>query len=606
MRQKNFLLAVIFLTLSTAAIAGPRSLTQAKAIAADFTAAQGSFGNISAEQFTLADASNEAKSISGKAPTPAYYILNVDGGQRGYVIVSGDDRFKEVLGYSNTGSFDAENQPDGLKYWLSFLEKEMNAAAAYFDANGITAAPAKVRKVQANSVEPLLSSHYAQGAPFNQQIPIQGPLQEPYEGKAAVGCVALGAAQIMNFWKYPATGQGGSYTNANNSQYTVNFDEQTYDWDLILDNYGTYLVGSGDPEQYDDYREEEFNDAQAAEIAKLCYHLGVATDMTWNVRNSGESSTAGCKALSALTRNFGYNPYAYVQQRTPISDEEFQQLLCDELAAGRPIMYSGTDDSNENLGGHFFVLDGYDATSGFFHINWGWQGVYNGYYTLSSLEPGIGGIGAGNGRYNDSQSAIIGIQPTELELPYQPAISCKESYINEAETPCNVQVLVHLDGISHDDPKFTSKQFGVAVYSLEDGSIKAENISNVNFTAGASGNVSLPTPHFLDLEEGRYIMKAVVKDNDGTYYPIHAAYNTAECWIVDITAGHPGTASFTAIDDTDPIFTGIADAPVSTNAPVNTAYYTVSGTPATINAKGVLIRKTTYTDGSAKTEKVIK
>ena len=54
----------------------------------------------------------------------------------------------------------------------------------------------------------------------------------------------------------------------------------------------------------------------------------------------------------------------------------------DELNNSRPIQYAGYGGG----GGHTWVCDGYDSND-FFHMNWGWGGAYDGYFSLNSLNP---------------------------------------------------------------------------------------------------------------------------------------------------------------------------------------------------------------------------
>ena len=60
-------------------------------------------------------------------------------------------------------------------------------------------------------------------------------------------------------------------------------------------------------------------------------------------------------------------------------------MLYEELSSGRPVLYSGS----KNMSGHEFVCDGYDG-NGMFHINWGWNGLSNGYFLLNVLDPDTG------------------------------------------------------------------------------------------------------------------------------------------------------------------------------------------------------------------------
>lgn len=604
-------LLMLLLTASQSMLAGPRSLQQAKAIAAQFATAQ-SATPVSADEFTPVTSAKEAKAIGGQA-TPAYYILNQESTKGGYVIVSGDDRFKAVLGYSTTGTFEASTLPEGFSYWFQFIGEEIAAATAYYDANGIQTT-SQAKRLPGSNVAPMLKSHWGQGTPFNQAVVVEynDPNNDSYNGHAAVGCVALSMAQLMNFWKYPTQGQGGVYEHSRYQDLSMNFDEVTYNWDLIQDNYGVYLVGDGDPLKSENFREEVYTPEQAQEVAKLCYHAGFAANMVWNAAGNGESSTQAACALRALINQFGYNRYAYMQLRDPILYEDFHALLVNELEDGRPVLYSGED--GQTHAGHFFILDGYDAEQATFHVNWGWQGQYDGYYALTALEPGVGGIGAGTGNYNYYQGAIIGIQPTEKAYPYTLGITAISMDVTQNSIPRNTNALVAVQQLANNDPIFQGK-FGLAVYSL-DGVLQTERMIDItNFDIGSAVSGEFPTPHFLDLAEGDYLMKFVAKSDKGEYFTVHSAYGTTECWLVNVVIGsnptpaNPGTVTFTAYDDIDPIITGIDDIdPIITgnNGEATVEYFTLSGTKIAAPNNGVAIRKTTFADGTVKSEKVFR
>ncbi|MDE6638078.1 MAG: C10 family peptidase, partial [Muribaculaceae bacterium] len=71
-----------------------------------------------------------------------------------------------------------------------------------------------------------------------------------------------------------------------------------------------------------------------------------------------------------------------------------------------PVLYSGAGTA----GGHQFVCDGY-SSDGFFHFNWGWGGLSNGYFLLTALNPDNLGVGGGAGGFNTSQIATLGVRP---------------------------------------------------------------------------------------------------------------------------------------------------------------------------------------------------
>ena len=92
-------------------------------------------------------------------------------------------------------------------------------------------------------------------------------------------------------------------------------------------------------------------------------------------------------------------------------------IIKQEIDAQRPVYYAAS--SVDGLGGHAFVCDGYD-TEDFVHINWGWYGEYNGYFSVNHLEPAGLGEGGGKGQYNIDQEIITGIQaPTGGTSTYE-------------------------------------------------------------------------------------------------------------------------------------------------------------------------------------------
>ena len=606
--NRNFCAALFLLLLCTlSTFAGPRSLEQVRQIAMNFVRSQQVFKG-TAPALTFAT-TPEAKDRNGIASQPAYHVLNIETG--GYVIVSSDDQFKAILGYSPEGTFDTATLPDGLSYWLQFLSEEMAAAQTAVPM----ADPQAVASTALTDVEPLLQSHWVQSYPFNAQVPIAytSPYQqmnEQYQGHASTGCVALGMGQVMNYWKYPSKGQGGTHKNTSNKGtdgkdtiISVNYSQQTYDWDLIQDDYGLYIGGDGDPQSYANYRQADYTDEQAQEVAKLCYHAGVAVDMVWNSDRVGGSSAPNGKALSALINYFGYNKYAYVQQRDPISPGTLRRLLHSELQAGRPVPYGGYSSTSGARTGHFFIIDGYQASTDNYHINWGWQGQYNGYYALSALTPGAG-IGYGMGDYSYCQSAIVGIQPTELAYEYAPAISVQTFSMEQTTVNRSTYAIVNCHNIINDDPKFKG-EIGVAIYATN-GKLEAEKFDSYdNFTVGTSSiKFQMYTPYLNNfIPVGEHTMRVEMKTADGKRYPMHAAYGNAESWKVVVKSGNPGTVTFSEIVPTIPNSITIVPADKTIR---QTEYYTLDGTRVNTPTTGITIRRNTYTDGSIQTEKIFR
>lgn len=231
------------------------------------------------------------------------------------------------------------------------------------------------------AVEPLLKTAWGQDAPYNNLCPTKENDQGEQQ-HCRVGCVACAMGQVMNYYQYPEVGTG-SWTNMFNASASANFGETYYDWANMRNTYvGTYT------------------DDEAAAVATLLYHCGVAVNMIYGLQSSSTFTAFANNMVSALTRFFGYEQDGLQSvSRSKYTKDEWLQLIRETLSAGQPIIYSGT---SATMGGHTWVVDGYDET-GKVHINWGWLGQANGYYDIDLTETGLD--------FNKSQSMIIGIRP---------------------------------------------------------------------------------------------------------------------------------------------------------------------------------------------------
>jgi hypothetical protein len=122
--------------------------------------------------------------------TPSYYIFNTEG-NKGYVIVSGDDRTIPILGYIDKGSFDANHVPSNMQAWLDSYSDQI----ASLDALGITQSyeSSFTMKPTRNSISPLITSHWDQGDPYWGRCPEFMDIDENGDtiGEYAyTGCVA--------------------------------------------------------------------------------------------------------------------------------------------------------------------------------------------------------------------------------------------------------------------------------------------------------------------------------------------------------------------------------------------------------------------------------
>ncbi|MBR7012734.1 MAG: C10 family peptidase [Muribaculaceae bacterium] len=307
-----------------------------------------------------------------------YYVFNMEGG--GYVIVSGDDRAEEILGYGS-GHMDVNNLPCNVAWWLGHYKEQME----YLIANPklqVETPSMMSTTLRATTVPQLLTCTWDQEAPYYNQCPTSGGQH------CMTGCVATAMAQVMYYWKYPATlpAVEGYYQQAN-SYYGVpaltleDLPATTLDWANMIDDYSSV----------------NYTTAQANAVAKLMRYCGQAAKMEYTPDGSGAYSQDQMDAMVM----FGYNSGAEYVQKSDYNNTNWNAMMQAELEAHRPILYGGNDYS---AGGHAFVVDGYNATSNKYHVNFGWSGYDDNYYALDAF------TGSGY-TFNYYQDMIINVYP---------------------------------------------------------------------------------------------------------------------------------------------------------------------------------------------------
>ena len=290
--------------------------------------------------------------------SPAVYIFNA--ADNGYLVVSADDNATPLLGYADKGNFNIAQMPPQMKWWLGEYAAQIASAKQ--------TAAVRNASAQKHAVSPLLPTRWNQGTPYNNLC----------TNKYPTGCVATAMAQVMKKWNYPQVATQITDLNTIGAQP----HDYTLEWGKMLD---TYTPGN-------------YNSEQANAVATLMLACGYAVDMDYAEGGSGANPL---KAAIALSKNFKYNSGIQYLDRYYSTSSEWEDLIYKELAAGRPVIYGGQSTSV----GHEFVCDGYDG-SGYYHFNWGWGGMSDGYFLLDALNPGAVGTGGGaGGGYNSIRAS---------------------------------------------------------------------------------------------------------------------------------------------------------------------------------------------------------
>jgi hypothetical protein len=299
----------------------------------------------------------------------------------GWLLLSADRKIEPVIGFSFTGKFEwpGENIQNPMYNWIRLYQEEIKHIIsdkfikdrdvwALAKESSFSKGTTATRQI---TVNPFMLVNWGQGSSWNRFCPVdpKGP-----GGRVYVGCVAVSMAQAMSIFKIPSKGQGSHSYNLPlyGTQY-ANFGNTDYFWSLMS------------PDRANDYN------------ALLLYHSAVSVNMNFGADGSGAQTSS---IESALKKYFLFSQKILYKRRTG-TNQEWHELLIKQLTNGRPIVYAGDADDGES--GHAFNIDGV-LNSTYFHINWGWTGFNNGYFTLDALNPEIY-------NFNKNQAAILGIQP---------------------------------------------------------------------------------------------------------------------------------------------------------------------------------------------------
>lgn len=385
--RKLFLLVTLLMTVIQVSAADV-SLATAQAKAVNY------LQNMAKDKRLAALPANGVKllhieSNSTRAAQAVYYIFNSD---RGFVIVSGDDRAQTILAHGDR-PLDLKRMPDNMKFWLGTYKKQLEYLQAH---PGLAVDQPKLsRNLNAGKVEPLLTAEWDQSAPYYNHCPT-------YNGSLCLtGCPATSLSMVFYYWKYPTdpTPEVEGYTNNSYGFQVEPLPSITFDWDNMLDKYtGSYTT------------------AQADAVAWLMRYVGQEEQMDYTPSASG---AMGEDILRAV-KFFGYDEeMAHLEYKTRTddygtdtatyyNDDEWAALLQNELYEGRPVVYCGYDYSSwYGWSGHAFNVDGYNPSDNTYHVNWGWSGDGNGDFVLNAFS-------SGGMTFDIEQQMIMGIQPPVL------------------------------------------------------------------------------------------------------------------------------------------------------------------------------------------------
>lgn len=458
----------------------------------------------------------------------AYYVVQF--APQGWALISADDTSTPLLGYNTEGKFQTEDMPVNLQGQLDIYAEQIVSNAKKFSEqhpnwkteNAVAHRAAK----RAAKVAPLIQVKWNQTGAYKKYCPSSS------KGQAIVGCVAVGMAQAMSVAQWPARPQGEfGYDHNEFGWVYVNYDnEPAYNWSEILSG------ANG-------------NDG----AARLLWHCGVSVRMDYGYDGSGTQTSY---IPGALKSYFGYpNSVAYYT-RANFSDEEWFDLILNEIQNGRAVAYSGHDPKKGY--GHCFNLDGFDGQ--WFNVNWGWGGANNGYFSLDGLHDATMDMD-----YTSGQGVVVGIRPPS-EYPMNIILSNSSISTNAPIGTVVADITVETEATN---PTYTFTLKGPVNPITHKATTPPFEVKNMQ----------LVTTKQMDAQAGTKTFTMTVKNNEN-------GHELSRDFTINVVAS-----------------AGIVD--VQSTEVVSSEYFTVDGRQSSTPQKGLNIIRQRTKDGKIVVRKVI-
>ena len=369
MRMKSILLfALLSLTVTTAS-ANPITRGEARRVAQE-----------------LVGIDDDSVAQDEAAPVAPYYVFSRGAG-RGFVIVSGDDSTAPIIGYTEQGDYDDTRLIEPLRQMLDAWGERLRQVQAHPQ----TVAKYRALRLRAvadyksnwTTVAPLIETHWHQSSPYNDMAPLLDNGQH-----CATGCVATAGSQVAYYFR-------------RDNPDSLQHDTPTYGYGVPV----TVSLPAGTPLRWNQMpKSGHGTTAQDEAVATLMYALGASAGLTYGESTSGHNYRSGHWNMADALRSQLRLDYAY-KGKWECSQRVWEELIYSNLKTRRPMLYSGVHPTS---GGHSVVLDGYQASTGLFHFNFGWGGQGDGWYTVDA-ETGMNG-------FNDSQDLVYNFTPQQQKL----------------------------------------------------------------------------------------------------------------------------------------------------------------------------------------------
>lgn len=396
----------------------------------------------------------------------------------GFAVVSKYEGLRGVVGVAAT-DYDEESLPCGLEWWLEAVDEALASKGEMGEGSLMTVA---------DNVEDdyyFVTTLWSQGSPYNDLCP------ELNGSSTVTGCLPLALSQIMNYYEYPEHGKGtGSYT-LGEVEYLNQEINSVYDWSHMLDSYDD---GGG-------------TDDQLTAVSTLLFDACKASKVEFGTMASGGVAS---DAVDGAIQNFSYDSLALCfYYRMFYADDEWMEIVYDELESENPILYCGEDPKE---GGHAFVFDGVRG-DGLVHVNWGWGGSYDGWYAIDDLDPS-------SYSFSDSQCMIFGFRPDSIPAEGEENTSLwaiQGSYTISIQSRGRATLNFNVTGLFN----VNHRQFDGTLYL-----VIADTLGNKTMLELYTGTIDAyygwdeagASYDITDLEQGTYLIYLVSKSTEESDY----------------------------------------------------------------------------------------
>ena len=353
-------LLLVLTAFTNILIANAEPITQARAL------------SIATKYINNPKLSNDTpKTRSSKAnEQPAYYIFTNPNDKK-FVIISGESKLNELVGYGDKMTENPNDQPPYFKLFLKEYERVVK------EVRSKATATTPQRPIK-RKVEPLLTCKWSQYDPFNKYTPLSNGQHTP------TGCVATATAQVMFYNKWPKNRPQDYIASTGDDAKK----SATYWWDEMKNTTN-------------EMRTEQSRQA----VGVLMYDIGKAVHMRYYIKGSDSNLQRAC---NALRDKFDYTVRYLDKNFLPAND--FINEVMQEISDGYPVLVVG--------GPHAFVYDGYDE-QGLIHTNWGWGGENDGYFDINIVTLNVSGFALNSGTFWDDISVVFAHPNDGKAVPFK-------------------------------------------------------------------------------------------------------------------------------------------------------------------------------------------